>query len=81
MILLNGDDDGEVSIGATSLEVVGLYACYDSHDFFLQVLGDFLRDVAIDTGDFIFLGIDCFLDRDVRDNGIRYCDVLVLFFD
>ena len=79
MVLLHGDDDGKVSIGASLFEVVGIYAHYDSHNFFLQVVDAFLCDVADDTGDFIFLSVDFFLERYGRVGGIRHCDVLVPF--
>ena len=63
MILLHGNDDSKVSIGSSFLEVLLIYAHYDSSDFFLQVVYAFFRDFANNAGDILFLRFDCFLDR------------------
>ena len=61
-ILLHGDDDCELSISASFLEVVELYNHKDSCVLFLQIVYALLRDVTNDTGDFLLLSIDFFLE-------------------
>ena len=78
-VLLHGDDDGEVSIGASFLVVCVIYVHYYSRDFFLQVVYAFLCDVADDTGDFLFLSVNCLLDQNGRVGGLMHCEVWVLF--
>ena len=79
MVILHGDVNDEVSISVSFLEVVGLYAHYDSQYFFLRFGDAFFCDVANNTGDFLILSIVCFLDQDDHVGEIRHCDALIPF--
>ena len=78
-MLLYGDDDRDVSIGASFFGVVRIYAHWDSRNLFLQVVNALLCDVAYNMGDFLFLSVNFFLYQDGRVGGIIHCDILVLF--